>query len=158
SLVELTESCISIVRASADKAQVTLTSNVGRGLPPIHGDRRALKQVLLNLLSNAIKFTPPGGAVTLSAAPVAELRILMQVADTGIGIPPDELAHVFEPFHQVDSTYSRKHEGTGLGLSITRRLVEMHGGKIAISSVVGQGTVVNIELPNQPTQEWCSAA
>jgi signal transduction histidine kinase len=159
SVVELTECCLAIVRASAAKAGVTLTSDVRRGLPPIDGDKRALKQVLLNLLSNAIKFTPPGGAVTLSAEPSADsFSVLVRVADTGIGIPPEELGRVFEPFHQVDSTYSRKHEGTGLGLSISRRFVEMHGGQIAISSVVGQGTNVKIELPLRSTRAWCSAA
>lgn len=108
-------------------------------------DGRALRQVLLNLLSNAIKFTPKGGRVEVSLRTRAE-GIEIAVADTGIGIPADELPHVTEPFRQAHGKRGA-FGGTGLGLAITRRLVEMHGGRLEIDSIVEKGTRVRALLP-----------
>lgn len=147
SIVELSGDCLTMLRDRAAEKSVALIGDLDAALPSIHGDPRALKQVLLNLLSNAIKFTPAGGSVTLRTVSDTDGGIRIHVTDTGIGIPKDQLTRVFEPFHQVDSTYSRIHKGTGLGLSISCRLVELHGGTLELDSVEGQGTTVLVRLP-----------
>jgi signal transduction histidine kinase len=112
----------------------------------VDGDPDRLKQLLLILLDNAVKYTPGEGTVTAGlrgAEGIAELT----VADTGIGIPPDDLPHVFERFYRADPARRRDAGGTGLGLSIAKWIVEQHGGSIDITSAVGQGTVVTVRLP-----------
>jgi two-component system cell cycle sensor histidine kinase PleC len=117
------------------------------GAPPqVVGDELRLKQILLNLLSNAIKFTPPGGRIRLSAAVIAE-GLAIAVADTGIGMEPNEIAIALEPFRQVDGAFARRFEGTGLGLPLAERLAELHGGRLAITSTKGSGTVATLYLP-----------
>ena len=111
----------------------------------VRADRDRLRQVLVNLLSNATKFTP-SGEVTLGAERRGD-RVRLWVEDTGIGIAPDVLPHVFERFHQADGSYTRRHEGTGLGLAICRELVERMGGSIAVESTVGSGSTFTVQLP-----------
>jgi len=133
-------------------------ADVKEGLPTITADRKRVQQMIYNLLSNAIKFTPPGGHVTVtaetggdapadgaSATPV--LRIV--VADTGVGIKPEDQARIFATFEQVHSGYGREQGGTGLGLALTRKLVELHGGTISVASegVDGRGSVFTVLLP-----------
>jgi two-component system cell cycle sensor histidine kinase PleC len=141
------ESCAAMVRRQAEDGQVELLIDVQRGVPPIRGDRRALLQVTLNLLSNAVKFTQRGGRVTLRAYVDDAAYFNLVVADTGIGIGPDVLPWLFEPFQQGDPTISRKYGGTGLGLSISKTFVELHGGRIMIDSAPGQGTTATVRLP-----------
>ncbi|MFC1834350.1 ATP-binding protein [Thermodesulfobacteriota bacterium] len=106
-----------------------------------------LKQILFNLLSNAAKFTPDGGEIRL-AAREEEGQLMVSVADTGIGIEPEDQARIFAEFEQVDSSFSRSHEGTGLGLALTRRLVELHGGRIAVESQgEGKGSTFTFAIP-----------
>ena len=120
-------------------------------LPELNADQRSCKQICLNLLSNAVKFTRENtaegeGRVTLSA--IRRGRFLeIAVRDNGIGIAPEDVAHVGEPFYQAHSTYARNFEGTGLGLSVVRGLVELHGGRFALESTLGQGTTVTVALP-----------
>ena len=109
-------------------------------------DEQKLEQILLNLLSNAVKFTPEGGTVTVSVE-ADPLEVHIRVRDTGVGIPADRHAVVFEPFVQVDSTLSRAHEGTGLGLSISRELAIAMGGRITLESEEGSGSVFTLTLP-----------
>ncbi|MDV7398867.1 ATP-binding protein, partial [Arthrospira platensis SPKY1] len=104
-------------------------------------DPDKISSILGNLLSNAIKFTPPGGAVTLAAGQADDGRFFLYVRDTGIGIPPGQLPHVFERFYQADDTATRRGEGTGIGLALTRELVKLLGGAIEAESVLGQGSV-----------------
>lgn len=111
------------------------------------GDGRALRQVLLNLLSNALKFTPSGGAVTIHASADPDYGIKLSVSDTGIGIPVDQQARVFEAFHQVPPGPGREREGTGLGLTIVKALVEAHQGGLDLHSTPGVGTTVSVTLP-----------
>ncbi|MEX1147126.1 MAG: ATP-binding protein, partial [Sphingomonadales bacterium] len=110
-------------------------------------DPRLMKQVAINLIGNAIKFTQPGGSVvvTIEASPLAGCFI--RVTDTGIGIAAEDLDKVLEPFVQVESTFARKFGGTGLGLPLVRRVMELHGGAIAIESTLGSGTTVTVSLP-----------
>jgi two-component system cell cycle sensor histidine kinase PleC len=139
---------VHMIESRAQDAQVRLiTDNIPEDMH-IVADRRAIMQVLLNLLSNAVKFTPAEGEIEISC--VEELGgIVISVADTGIGIPKDKIDVVTMPFEQVDSALTRKHEGSGLGLAITKDLVELHGGTLEINSVLGQGTIVSVMLPER---------
>lgn len=123
-------------------------------LPPLMADERKVKQILYNLLSNAVKFTPSGGSVTVAAGledpdgEAAEARsVVISVCDTGIGIAPEHQDRVFGTFEQVDSSYARQQQGTGLGLALTKRLVELHGGSLRLTSEVGQGSTFSVHLP-----------
>jgi signal transduction histidine kinase len=109
-------------------------------------DREKVGQVLLNLLSNAAKFTPAGGRVTVSAD-AGGGRVRLRVADTGIGIPADQLDVIFEPFVQVDGTRTRTADGTGLGLAISRDLARGMGGDLTAESAPGAGSAFTLTLP-----------
>jgi signal transduction histidine kinase len=132
-------------RAAA--AGVTLGCDLARDLPACRGDELRLKQVLLNLLSNAIKFTPSGGSARIAAGLDGEGRLVVTVADTGIGIAEADMARLFRPFSQLADAYSRPAEGSGLGLVIARRLVDLHGGELRLDSAPGQGTRAVVVLP-----------
>jgi signal transduction histidine kinase len=127
-------------------AHLTYTVTMDDGLPLIRADEVRFKQVLLNVASNAIKFTNAGGRISIEAARAGDW-VLIKLADTGIGIAPENLLKVMEPFYQVDSSLSRKREGTGLGLPITKRLVELMGGTFALTSQFGVGTRATIRIP-----------
>jgi cell cycle sensor histidine kinase DivJ len=125
---------------------VDLVTRAPDDLPVMTGDPRAFKQIALNLVANAIKFTERGGSVTVSAV-VEGSRLMLRVADTGVGIAADDLKRIGDPFFQAGKTYQRKHEGTGLGLSIVKGLVGLHHGEINVQSKVGEGTTVTVALP-----------
>lgn len=145
------ESC-DVIQIKADQGNVTLIREVDSGLNEMIADRRALKQVLLNLLSNAVKFTSQGGSVSVQVQPImGGLKIV--VKDTGIGIAPEDLPRVGDPFFQVRSTYDRPYEGTGLGISVVKGLVGLHHGQFEIASEVGKGTIVTITLPYDCSQK-----
>jgi len=110
-------------------------------------DERALTQIMLNLLSNAVKFTPAGGCVTVSAASLGEQHIVISIADTGVGIEPDNIQRVLRPFEQVVQHPELASQGTGLGLPLVQALVEMQNGSFSIRSTPGVGTTVDVELP-----------
>ena len=114
-------------------------------------DRERIVQLLTNLIGNALKFTPRGGAVSVRLSDEEE-RATIEVRDTGAGIPADELPRVFERFYRGTNTGEARASGSGLGMAIVRSIVEMHGGEIDISSVVGEGTVVRITLPRSPAK------
>ncbi len=135
-----------MVEPLCEKAHVTMCVNLAGDVPAVRADPIRLKQVLLNLLSNAIKFTPSGGQITLSAVPIPGF-VAITVADTGIGIAPENLENVLKPFFQVDSDLNRSHEGTGLGLAITVRMIESMGGRFTLESDLGVGTRATVCLP-----------
>ncbi|GAB5387461.1 MAG: hypothetical protein Alpg2KO_04290 [Alphaproteobacteria bacterium] len=135
-------------RILAEKAGVSLAASTAGSVPRVMIDRRAMLQVLTNLVSNAIKFTERGGSVTMSAMEVPQ-GVMLQVADTGIGIPAELLPEITQPFRMVDAGRRPNVEGTGLGLSIVARLVELQGGTMSIDSLEGQGTTVSILLPSE---------
>jgi len=137
---------INMMTGQAAKAKVALIGDIAPDLPCLKGDQRRIRQVLLNLLSNALKFTPSGGNVTVRALR-SEQGFVLQVTDTGIGIAPNDFHKALEPFGQVDSSLARKYDGIGLGLPLTRQMVELHGGRLDLDSVVGHGTTVTIVLP-----------
>jgi signal transduction histidine kinase len=113
----------------------------------ILADERALRQILINLLSNAVRHTPSGGEVVLGAKTEPAGRSAIFVADTGVGIPEQDLERVLQPFEQVTRDQGRPQEGTGLGLSIVKQLVDLHGGELRLESAVGKGTRVTFILP-----------
>ena len=148
-VVDLEQMLHSVVLMVSDKAQANGLDLRIEAMPAhlaIRGDARLLKQSFLNLLSNAVKFTPRGGHVTVSAA-LSQDGVAVTVADTGIGIKEADLQKVFEPFEQIDSLIARQHQGSGLGMPLTRSFIELHGGRVAIKSTEGQGTVVTVLLP-----------
>jgi len=110
-------------------------------------DERRVKQALLNLVGNAIKFTPPGGRITLSSWVGADGCLAIDVTDTGVGVPANELTNIFEPFYQVSRGASRSSGGTGLGLAIARRMLASVGGTVSVTSEVGHGTTFRVTLP-----------
>ena len=126
---------------------LTLTTDLPENLPPVRADRNKLCRVLVNLLSNAVKFTPRGGRVTLAAAPAGDDGLRIAVTDTGVGIPPEDLARLFDKYEQARSRATRSEKGTGLGLYITKQLVELHGGEIHVESEVGKGSTFSFTLP-----------
>src|SRR2546421_6549861 len=130
----------------AQRKGVDLRVEPGEETPLLSADRGRLVQILYNLLSNAIKFTPAGGTVRVSCQAQPDM-VALAVTDTGIGIAPEDQARIFEEFQQVDSSVGRTHQGTGLGLALTRRLVELHGGTIAVHSTPGQGSTFTVLLP-----------
>ena len=144
-LARIVEAAVDSLRPGADSRGVQLQVSV---VPcTLSGDPERLHQILWNLLSNAIKFTPRGGRVSVSLAP-GDRAAILTVSDTGRGIHPDFLPHVFERFRQADASSTRAHGGLGLGLAIVRHLVELHGGTVsARSSGEGQGATITVRLP-----------
>ncbi|HEY6970579.1 MAG TPA: PAS domain-containing sensor histidine kinase [Candidatus Angelobacter sp.] len=139
------EEVLAAIRNQSEAKNIRLENkNNFHGL--LHADRVRTKEILYNLLSNAIKFTPEGGFVCLEAIP-QNGYLEISVSDTGIGIPAEEHDAIFEKFYQVGDTTRGVREGTGLGLAITRKLVELHGGRIWLQSQKGQGTRFSVTLP-----------
>ena len=117
-------------------------------IPLISADRQKIEQVIINIISNAIKYTPDGGTIKIAASKLKnEDSVKIQIADNGIGIPDDDLAHLFERFYRVEKSRTSDAGGTGLGLAIAKEVIEAHGGKIDIYSQLNRGTVVTIILP-----------
>jgi PAS domain S-box-containing protein len=143
------EDCARLVRERAENAGLKLRREIDAATPRLLADKRAVKQILINLLSNAIKFTPQGGEVAMTARPAASgpAWVALSVADTGIGIPPEQLDNALSAFGQVDNPFTRSQEGTGLGLPIVKSLVELHGGQFQIESAVGKGTRITMMMP-----------
>ena len=146
-LAKLVNDCERLISERVRASNLELAIDLPADLPLLRGDELRLKQVVLNLLSNAVKFTPIGGRITLSARMTAESGIILAVADTGIGMKPEEIPIALEPFRQIDSALNRRYEGTGLGLPLARTLVELHGGMLSITSTPAQGTTVTVALP-----------
>lgn len=151
------ENAVTLVRERAGRHGITLDLAVDPGLGELVADERKFKQILLNLLSNAVKFTPDGGRVGLTVAPVHGPptsseppepfgAIEIAVSDTGIGIAAEDQVAIFEEFRQARGG-TQKAEGTGLGLTLTKKFIELHGGKIWVTSEVGKGSTFTFTLP-----------
>lgn len=148
----ITEAHESLAPLAARERQVTLVRNVAPGLPPVMADRDRLVQVLLNLMRNAITYTPEGGIVSIAATQVDPSHVVLSVSDTGSGIAPADLPHVFDRFYRTDASRSRATGGFGLGLSIVRDLVEAMGGTVSVSSTLGEGSQFWVTLRALPGQ------
>ncbi|MCZ4271174.1 PAS domain-containing sensor histidine kinase [Maritalea porphyrae] len=142
----LVEPCFAIVKNAADKKNIELVADVGKHLPMLTADERACRQVLINLLSNAIKFSPENAKVILQIR-LSGTKVALRVIDHGVGVAPEDVARLGEPFFQAQNGLNRQYEGTGLGLSIVRGLTELHGGDVLIKSKLGEGTQFSINLP-----------
>jgi len=146
-LHEVIEGALQMMQGEAARTGIRIIHKTpGQELPYLHADQRRVRQVLLNLLSNAVKFTPAGGTVEVTVFHRGS-EVGIAVADTGIGIAAEDIPRALERFGQVDSSLSRKYEGTGLGLPLSKRLMELHDGRLELDSVVGAGTTVTILFP-----------
>jgi len=155
--LELVDGTVDVVRVTIGTARllaerasrhgVSIATEVPLDLPPLRADERKLRQMLLNLLSNAVKFTPINGVVTLGARMAADGALWLSVHDTGIGMTGEELGKALEPWGQVDSALARSQIGTGLGLPLTKRLIELHGGRLDVVSRRDEGTTMSLVFP-----------
>jgi signal transduction histidine kinase/CheY-like chemotaxis protein len=154
----------SIEQQAANK-QIQIDLQIQPNLPDLIVDERCIRQVLISLLDNAVKFTPAGGQIGLKVADCPDLsaRVRITVTDTGIGISPANLPQLFQPFIQIDNALNRQFEGIGLGLALVKRIVGLHGGQVAASSELGQGSSFSIDLPcakpaSQPSAQIVSTS
>ncbi|HLO79179.1 MAG TPA: ATP-binding protein [Magnetospirillum sp.] len=149
-LADSIESAMRLAGHVAGAKNQTLALRIADRFPHLHADERLLKQTLLNIISNATKFTPEGGHVAVSAD-VIDGAITVVVEDDGVGIAPQDLPLVLQPFGQVENTLTPKHEGTGLGLPLAKGFMELHGGTLELESEVGKGTKVTLRFPADRT-------
>ena len=156
-LADLVRESTQLMSEQAEQQKLHLILELGE-VPPLLIDRLRSKQILLNLLSNAIKFTPEDGCVTVKIDRDPAGRAFLCVRDTGIGIAPGMIAQAFEPFRQIDSTLARKSAGTGLGLPLVKKLIELHGGEVALESTLHVGTAVSVWFPASRCIEGVKAA
>ncbi|MCK6454841.1 MAG: ATP-binding protein [Alphaproteobacteria bacterium] len=147
SLPDVLAMCATLVAGRAQERGVKVRVDTAPGLSPLHADELRVKQIVLNLLSNAVKFSPEGAQVLLSAAAGPDGAIEIAVRDHGCGMTEEGLKLALEPFRQVNSMIAKQTEGTGLGLPLAARLAQLHGGKLLIESVPGQGTLARVFFP-----------
>ena len=141
----LLDDCADLMQENAKEKGLSFERDYPKSLPPIQGDYDKIKQAMINLLSNAIKYNCPNGKITLKAYPGSD-EVNIEVADTGIGIPPEHMGRLFQKFYRVPGSENVS-SGTGLGLSVVKRIIEGHQGKIDVKSVAGKGTTFVIHLP-----------
>lgn len=146
-LNEVVEMATRLIHHHAEKKSIQLDMALASDELVLMGDERAIKQIILNLLSNAIKFTPDDGSILVRTHQIGS-RVVIEISDTGLGIPEDQLDSITEPFVQLESSLSSTKTGTGLGLSIATRLAELHGGRLEFESVVNAGTTARLILPH----------
>ena len=146
-LSKIVNEVVSILRTTASKKQLTVTTDLDPRLDTLYIDAARLKQVLYNYVSNALKFTDPGGSVIIRARPEAPNFFRLEVEDTGIGIAQRDLPRLFTEFQQLDAGASKAQQGTGLGLALTKRLTEAQGGSVGVTSVEGKGSTFFALLP-----------
>jgi signal transduction histidine kinase len=156
-LAETIDEAKRLLEIRAQKAGLAISSEIAVDIGRVYADRKLISQALLNLLSNAVKFTPTGGQVRISARRESEGDLILSIADTGIGMAPEEIPRALEPFGQIDGTLARRYDGTGLGLTITKAFIEMHGGSLTLDSEKGRGTTATIRLPGWRCRHWTIA-
>ncbi|BBC26072.1 sensor histidine kinase [Pseudanabaena sp. ABRG5-3] len=147
SISRLCETSLTFVSQQAFQKRIQISCVLDDELPELLIDERRILQVLINLLNNAVKFTPEGGNITLEVRHQESNCVLLSITDTGIGISPENIKKLFQPFIQIDGSLNRQYEGTGLGLALAKRIVELHNGKIGLTSTLGVGSCFTIELP-----------
>lgn len=148
SLAEICQSSLQLVKGMAHKKGQNIAFSINPADILVKGDVRRLKQIMVNLLSNAVKYSPEKGPIGLDVmADESSQTVRIDIWDKGMGISPDDLKRLFQPFVQLDSSLSRQQTGTGLGLALVQRLVDMHGGSIHVESAIGQGSHFIVTLP-----------
>jgi signal transduction histidine kinase/CheY-like chemotaxis protein len=160
SVNHLCQSSLTFIRQQAMQKRIQIHTKIQTNLPDLLVDERRIRQALINLLSNAVKFTPAEGNITLEVSRIRSITsfpeenkeeakeyLKIEVIDTGIGIAAENIQKLFKPFVQIDSALNRQYEGTGLGLSLVKQMVELHGGKVGLTSELGIGSRFFIELP-----------
>ena len=140
---------LNTITGFSNKKGIPIQTHIQKDMPPLTADKVKFKQIMFNLLSNAVKFTPENGRIAINANLVNQ-HLQIAVSDTGIGIKSEDMDKIFEAFRQLDASYARHYEGTGLGLTLTKRLVELHGGRIWVDSEYGKGSVFTFTLPLKP--------
>ncbi|WP_324283151.1 PAS domain S-box protein [Cyanobacterium aponinum UTEX 3221] len=151
---------LSFVKQQALKKNITITSQIPENLTPFMADERRTGQVLINLLNNAVKFTPEGGKVTLKVSVISEEDkeitknyLRFAIKDTGIGIKKEHIGKLFQSFVQLDASLNRQFEGTGLGLVLVKQILDLHGGKVGLSSEFGVGSCFMVDFPYEINQQ-----
>ncbi len=157
-IAQLCQSSMIFVKQYALKKNIQLEMQIAPNLPDISLDERRIRQALINLLNNAVKFTPEGGQIKLEVDryedrlnPHHTSWLSFSIIDTGIGIAPENIQKLFRPFIQIDSTLNRKYEGTGLGLALVKQIVNLHEGKVSLTSELGVGSCVTVDIPYKNT-------
>jgi signal transduction histidine kinase len=145
--VALVRTLADATQDQANEAGVSLTVQAARGLPGARVDERRLRRVLSALISNAVKFSPAGGSVQLAVRADGQGGVVVAVADTGIGMAPEDIPRAFEPFTQLDQSHTRHFPGSGLGLHLARLLAEAMGATPTLDSSPGAGTIATLRLP-----------
>jgi signal transduction histidine kinase len=145
----IAQSCIAALSAKAAAKSLQVACAIPPQFPPLLADQRKLRQILANLISNAVKFTPDGGRVEIGASIGGAGEAVLAVADTGIGIAPENLEKALTPFWQADGHLARTYEGAGIGLPLAKALIERHGATIDIASAPGSGTTVFVRFPKE---------
>jgi len=148
SLSEALENVVSMVKGKADDKSITLNCSIDTSADEIHGDRFSIEEMISNLLFNAIKYTPANGTIQV-ASKSKEDGVMVEIADTGMGIPKEEQSKIFDEFFRATNAKNAERDGTGLGLSIVKYIVERHGGEIKVESEEGYGTVFTFKLPRR---------
>ena len=148
----LCQSSLAFIKQQAHAKRIQVINQISPHLPNLMLDERRIRQVLINLLNNAVKFTPEGGTITLEVSQIlgkaeATSYLSFAVIDTGIGISAENISKLFQPFIQIDSALNRQYIGTGLGLALVKRIAELHGGRVRLTSEVGVGSRFMVELP-----------
>jgi PAS domain S-box-containing protein len=153
-IAQLCQSSMLFIKEQSLKKQIQLEMQIAPNLPDISLDERRIRQVLINLLNNAVKFTPEGGQIRLEvdrqedqASPNNSAWLRFSIIDTGIGIAPENIQKLFQPFIQIDSALNRKYEGTGLGLALVKQIVDLHGGKVSLTSELSVGSCFVVDIP-----------
>jgi signal transduction histidine kinase/CheY-like chemotaxis protein len=166
SISHLCQESLSFIKQQAAKKNIQLELKIPPYLPKLKIDERRIRQVLINLLNNAVKFTPEGGCITLEVSRLMTQSLTqddalqnclrISVSDTGIGIAPENIDKLFQSFVQIDSALNRQYMGTGLGLALVKQIVELHGGKVGLSSKLGVGSCFTVDLPDRVlTAQFC---
>jgi signal transduction histidine kinase len=150
---QLIQNCADRSLSKARQQELSLQVELEEALPPVRVDSDKIGWVIIQLMDNAIKFTPKGGQVVVQSSTNDTGLISIAVMDTGIGIPQERMTEIFEPFHQLDGSSTRRFSGTGLGLAMVRRIIEAHGSNITVQSIVGKGSRFEFSLPPSPNDK-----
>jgi signal transduction histidine kinase len=154
----LLKSAINTIRPLAERKFIEVICSIQQPTTMVFVDSTKFKQVTLNLLSNAVKFTEPRGRIQVDSVLRKSGDLALSIRDTGIGIPPEQIERIFQPFEQIAGHLTREHEGTGLGLPIAKALIELHGGELVLSSKPGAGTTATLRLPGDRVRSVAASA